>query len=85
MDKVFGYIIKGLTDANLINNMNIVVVSDHGMAALDKDFQIPLDNYTDINKIDLNKTVFATVSNIYPKSNIDVSFFLPKYLQKKLI
>jgi predicted AlkP superfamily pyrophosphatase or phosphodiesterase len=73
MDSILGYLIDGLYERNLLENLNIVIVSDHGMASLEDNYQIPLEKYIDINAINLNKTVFATVSNIYPKSNSDVS------------
>jgi hypothetical protein len=78
MDGIFGYLIKRLTEANLIDNLNMVVVSDHGMAELMKDFQVPLAEHLNLNEtIDLNKTVFGAVSNIYPLSNnlVNLCFF----------
>jgi hypothetical protein len=30
MDQTLGYLIKRLKETNLFNNMNIVIVSDHG-------------------------------------------------------
>ena len=74
MDGVFGYLIQRFTEANLIDNLNIVVVSDHGMAQLDKDFQVPLAEHLDLaSTIDLNKTIFGAISNIYPQSDSLVS------------
>ena len=74
MDSILGYLINNLDSNNLLHNLNIVIVSDHGMASLNKDYQIPLEKYIDINRINLNKTVFATVSNIYPIFDSDVNF-----------
>ena len=70
MDGIFGYLIQRLTEADLIDNLNIVVVSDHGMAELKQDFQVPLAEQLNLEAtIDLNKTVFGAVSNIYPLNN----------------
>lgn len=74
MDALFGYLIKRLAEENILKNLNIVVVSDHGMAELDSNHQIGLNEYLNISNIDLNKTVFAVTSNIYPKEDVSVSF-----------
>jgi predicted AlkP superfamily pyrophosphatase or phosphodiesterase len=66
MDKVIGYLYLKLKEVNLESNLNIIIVSDHGMTSM-KD-TILIGNYVDINLIDLNKTVFGVLANIYAKN-----------------
>ena len=56
--------------------MNIIVVSDHGMAKLADDFQIPINQYIDMSMIELDKIYFASVTNIFPKKKEDVIFVI---------
>jgi hypothetical protein len=71
VDKVVGYLMGKLGAKNLLNNMNILVVSDHGMA--DMTNNINLDNYVDMKLIDNFKTNYGIVSNIYPYKPENVS------------
>ena len=70
MDGLVGYLMKKITDNNL-SNINIVLVSDHGMAAL-KD-AIYIGNYVNMADIDFNRTDLYMVSNIHPKPDTNVS------------
>lgn len=56
-----------LREANLLDNMNVLVVSDHGMAEMLNKTLI-VKNYVDVNLIDSTKTIYGIVSNIYPKN-----------------
>jgi predicted AlkP superfamily pyrophosphatase or phosphodiesterase len=72
MDQTFGRLISGLEDSYLLKSTNIILVSDHGMSSLFDNHSIYLGDYIDMNLIDLNKSVFSSVSNIEPKSLQDV-------------
>ena len=72
MDGIVGYILDSLEKNNLLSNMNVILVSDHGMATtLSKPFLI--QDYVDQNLIDFNRTVLNYVSNIYPKDMSQLS------------
>ncbi|KAJ8315595.1 hypothetical protein KUTeg_007745 [Tegillarca granosa] len=47
LDGLVGYLLQKLTDAGLINDINIIITSDHGMASTPQDKIINLDNYID--------------------------------------
>lgn len=47
LDKIF----KGLEDRNLTNIVNVIVVSDHGMATTDVSRLVQLEDLVDLNKI----------------------------------
>ena len=68
MDKVIGYLLKLLKESGVLPKLNIIIVSDHGMTTMKTDEKIFIQNYVNINEIDLNKSVFRILSNIYPKS-----------------
>ncbi len=76
MDKYFGYAINKLEKLNLADKMNILVVSDHGMALFDEKRFINISIYVDVSTIDFQKTTFGTVSNIFLKSNDHVILIL---------
>lgn len=67
MDGVLGYVIKGLRDNRLLDRLNVIIVSDHGMAQA-KGAPVLVQKYVDLNLIDTNKSIFNYVSNIFAKS-----------------
>jgi predicted AlkP superfamily pyrophosphatase or phosphodiesterase len=72
VDGIIGYLLDSLESNNLLSNMNLVLVSDHGMAkAVSKPFVI--QDYVDQNLIDFNRTILNYVSNIYPKNMSQLS------------
>jgi predicted AlkP superfamily pyrophosphatase or phosphodiesterase len=74
VDKYLGYVLNKLEKLNLADKMNILVVSDHGMALYDEKRFINISNYVDTSNIDFQKTTFSTVSNIFLKSNDNVTY-----------
>ena len=70
MDGILGYFMNKIAENNL-THINIILVSDHGMATL-KDV-IYIGKYVNITDIDLNRTDLYMVSNIHPRANADVS------------
>lgn len=67
MDELIGTLITKLKALNLYNNINIIIVSDHGMATFKEDNAILLKNYVSEDYIDKNKTIFGIISHIHPK------------------
>lgn len=53
-DDLFGYLISGLRNINLLDSINIIVVSDHGMTEIDKKKIIFLSPYLKVGKIWVN-------------------------------
>lgn len=66
MDVVLGYLLNSLENKRLLNEMNVIVTSDHGMAKSNGP-PILVTTYVDPNLIDFNRSIFAYVSHIYPK------------------
>ena len=75
MDVLLGKLLANLSSLNLLDKMNIIIVSDHGMTQLKDNKIIPLDRYVDLNLIDANKTIYGIVTNIYPTSSDKVYVF----------
>ena len=74
MDKTLGYLIRRLKEAELLNKINIVIVSDHGMATMESR-TILIKDIVDTNLIDSKKSVYGIVGNIYPVNESVVIFF----------
>jgi predicted AlkP superfamily pyrophosphatase or phosphodiesterase len=74
MDTIFGYLINKLTTNGIINKINIIVVSDHGMANLTEEEFIYLKDYPALlDLINVNKSTFGEVCNINPKDPAKVN------------
>lgn len=75
--------LKQIKKAHLSDQINIIVLSDHGMTT-QLEPPILVSKYVDANLIDFNKSIFSYVSNVYPKSDDNVQLLLfVIYLKKK--
>ena len=76
MDTMFGYLVSRLTKANMYEKINILVVSDHGMAQLYANQTILIGDY--IKNLDqlinTKKSILDAYSVIYPKNMSNVSW-----------
>lgn len=85
VDGYLGRLLSGLARRGLDGKVNIVVVSDHGMAASDADHVVVLDDYlplNDVDIVDLNPTlglfpspgreeaVYAALSGAHPRLKV---------------
>ena len=73
VDGYLGDLIRGLDGRGLLNQVNIVVVSDHGMAATDSRHVIVLDDYISLNDVevaDINPTL-----GLVPKPGRETAVF----------
>ena len=61
-----------LKQANVLNNLNVIVVSDSGMTAWKK--TLVIKDYVDETLINYTPTVYETVTSIYPKTDAVVSY-----------
>ena len=68
IDKDIGYLMKRLKDVDLLDQMNIIITSDHGMTALidDAEHAIDLNKYIRIDSYYIDAT--RPVATIRPKS-----------------
>jgi len=65
VDQSIGQLVAGVKKMGLANRVHYVVVSDHGMAALSPDRMIVLDNYIDVDTVDV--VDWAPVLALSPK------------------
>lgn len=65
VDRSIGELIAGVDTAGLTDRVHYIVVSDHGMAAVSADRVIVLDNYIDLNTV--NIIDWAPVLGVSPK------------------
>ncbi len=75
MDALLGKLLSELKNINMLDNINIIIVSDHGMTQLKENKIISLDRYLNLNLLDQKKTIYGIVTNIYPASNDSVCLF----------
>lgn len=64
IDRLLGLLISGLEERNIRDKINVVVVSDHGMAEISTDRVIFLDDYIDLTAVDV--VYWNPVSGINP-------------------
>ncbi|RKF61474.1 putative pyrophosphatase/phosphodiesterase [Erysiphe neolycopersici] len=79
-DNMVNEIYQGLEKRNLTDIVNIVVVSDHGMATTDIERMIQLDDLLDLSKID--HIDGWPLSGLHPKSGVDVDELYEELFQK---
>lgn len=53
VDRDLGLLLKELSNRNILDKINILIVSDHGMAKISSDKTIFIDDYLDLNKVDI--------------------------------
>ena len=61
-----------LEEAGMLNKMNVLVVSDHGMAEMRETFY--LEEIVDENIVDKNRSVINVVSSLFGNTDADVGF-----------
>ncbi|TDI92148.1 MAG: alkaline phosphatase family protein [Caldithrix sp.] len=85
IDSVIGILLNGLKERNLLEKVNVIIVSDHGMAATRADQIIFLDDYIDLNGVDVvdwnpvaainprgveEETIYQRLVNAHPKLKV---------------
>jgi predicted AlkP superfamily pyrophosphatase or phosphodiesterase len=91
VDEVVGLLVGGLRDRGMIDEVNIVVVSDHGMAQRSPDRVILIDDYVDLqqaNVIDWDPVVMLrpdseSVADVY-ESLVDAHPHLKVYRRHEI-
>ena len=94
IDETIGQLIDGLRSRGIYNNINIIITTDHGMASTSKDSVIFLDDYIDMEdveivdwgpasailpKVDI-KDIYSRLLNAHPKLDVYIKGNLPKDL-----
>lgn len=72
-DGYIGYLMKGLERRGLAESVNVVVISDHGMASVSTDRVVVLDDYISLDDVvisDINPTV-----GLFPKEGKEESIY----------
>jgi predicted AlkP superfamily pyrophosphatase or phosphodiesterase len=72
VDKSIGYLFTKLNESNLIEKLNVIITSDHGMASMNGSMLVK--DFIDLSLIDSKKSIFGIVSNIWPSSDALVIF-----------
>lgn len=62
-------LLKGITEKGMDDLVDIIVVSDHGMAQLSRDSMIFLDDYIDLN--DVGIVNYSPIADLIPEPNMD--------------
>jgi predicted AlkP superfamily pyrophosphatase or phosphodiesterase len=78
IDQMFAKFISKLEDSELINFIDIMVVSDHGMADTEPSKALFVDDYLDMNTIDVFDTY--PMASIQPKNASDINLVYDKLL-----
>ena len=79
IDDSVGYLIKLLKDKNIYNDLNLIVVSDHGMAQMATRNTLLIQDYTNRNYINSTRTVYGVTTNLYPINGYVCVFILRSY------
>lgn len=66
VDKTLGTLFKGIEDLGMMDSVNIIVTSDHGMAELSLDRRIILSDYINTNDVYINE--ISMVLSLNPKA-----------------
>ena len=82
LDDILGYIKKKLIETNLIDEMNIILTSDHGQTDIGKNKMINLDNF-------VSRSLYTTrgiglgslVTNMNPTKGITISYLCFKTIK----
>ena len=92
MDSIFGYLIDELSRTKVYKNLDIIVVSDHGMSDVSLDKVILLDTFIDLDKYKVIPSFAVThlwnlnddedISNIFDNEN-NVQIFKKGQFPKK--
>lgn len=98
VDQVLGLLLSGLADRNLQGAVNLVIVSDHGMAQMDESRVIFLDDFIDLDncrvlqegavlqlipKPGLENQIYSKLANASPHMKIYRRADLPEKLHLK--
>lgn len=79
MDEIIGYLITQFSREDLLDKVNIVLVSDHGMATMSN--TIPVEDLIDVSWVNSTRTVWGIVSSVWPARD-DMVIYINSYSNK---
>ena len=77
IDESIGLLVSGLNKREILDNINIIITSDHGMSGLSRDRVIFLDDYININ--DVRMVDWSPVAMILPEDDSIASVYSDLY------
>ena len=72
MDRTMGVLLSGLVERKMINSVNIMLVSDHGMATTSSDSVVFLDDFIALS--DIRVVDWTPVGSIIPKIEVQTAY-----------
>ncbi|HZS44031.1 MAG TPA: ectonucleotide pyrophosphatase/phosphodiesterase [Blastocatellia bacterium] len=66
VDTAIGQLIKGLNDQKIFGQVNIIVVSDHGMAAVSRERRVFLEDYISLSDLEPGHNFVGTNAHLWP-------------------
>ena len=82
MDRSIGRLISGLKDRALLNKINLIITTDHGMSKISQDSVIFLDDYINMDNVEV--VDWGPAGSIRPKIDIDSIYFKLKNAHPKM-
>lgn len=67
MDETIGYLINKFEESNIFNDVNIILMSDHGMAQMKESRVIVLKDYINTANYNSTRSINGVVAHIHPK------------------
>jgi predicted AlkP superfamily pyrophosphatase or phosphodiesterase len=75
-----------LKKLNIIEHLNIIITSDHGMTSRKSNCKINASDFLNMSLIDVQKSIFGQISHIYPKTGfVRSTFILNRFYPSPLI
>lgn len=71
-DEILGYLIKSLQELSIYNQINIVIVSDHGMVDVSKDKMINIDKYKIKGIVDGKGPIMSVIDADYKNKSFNI-------------
>lgn len=75
MDSLIGVLVSKLKAAEIYDKINIVIVSDHGMAEVNAQNVLNIYDYVNKTMIDADKSIYGIVNHIRTTSSQYVILF----------
>ncbi len=72
-DSAIGYLVANLLERNLFDKVNLIIVSDHGMAETNSDSVIVIDDYIDLD--DIQMVAWTPVAALNPKPGKETAIY----------
>lgn len=96
VDAMVGRLLAGIAERGMVDRVNVIVVSDHGMSEISKDRLIRLDDYIDLDDVDVidwtpfallqpkpgkTEAVYSALKNRHPHLQVYRKHEVPAHLE----